>query len=49
MGLTVTIGLSDLVIINNGPIQLIYPKDREGDIKKIINQMAKDDHYKKYL
>jgi len=48
-GLTVTIGLSDLVIINNGPIQLIYPKDREGDIKKIINQMAKDDHYKKYL
>lgn len=48
-GLTVTIGLSDLVIINNGPIQLIYPKNREGDIKKIINQMAKDNRYKKYL
>ncbi len=48
-GLTVTIGLSDLVIINNGPIQLIYPKDREGDIKKIIYQMAKDDRFKKYL
>jgi mannose-1-phosphate guanylyltransferase len=48
-GLTVTIGLSDLVIINNGPIQLIYPKNREGDIRKIINQMAKDDRYKKYL
>ncbi|MFW6149472.1 MAG: mannose-1-phosphate guanylyltransferase [Atribacterota bacterium] len=48
-GLTVTIGLSDLVIINNGPIQLIYPKNREGDIKNIINQMAKDDRYKKYL
>jgi len=30
-------------------IQLIYPKNREGDIRKIINQMAKDDRYKKYL
>lgn len=48
-GLTVTIGLSNLVIINDGPIQLIYPKKREGDIKKIINQMAKDERYKKYI
>lgn len=48
-GLTVTIGLSDMVVINNGPIQLIYPKNREGDIKKIINQMSKDSQYKKYL
>jgi len=48
-GLTVTIGLSDMVVINNGPIQLIYPKNREGDIKKIINQMAKDSQFKKYL
>jgi mannose-1-phosphate guanylyltransferase len=48
-GLTVTIGLSDMVVINNGPIQLIYPKHREGDIKKIINQMSKDSQYKKYL
>ncbi len=48
-GLTVTIGLSDLVIINDGPIQLIYPKSREADIKKIVNQMAKDEHFKKYI
>ena len=48
-GLTVTIGLSDMVIINNGPIQLIYPKYREGDIKKIIKQMSKDSRYEKYL
>jgi len=48
-GLTVTIGLSDLVIINNGPIQLIFPKNREGDIKKIIRQMQKDEQFKKYL
>lgn len=48
-GLTVTIGLSDMVIINNGPIQLIYPKNREGDIKKIIRQMSKNEHHKKYL
>lgn len=48
-GLTVTIGLTDLVIVNDGPIQLIYPKGREGDIKKILRQMSKDDRYKKYL
>lgn len=48
-GITVTIGLSDMVVINNGPIQLIYPKDREGDLKNIINQMSKDSQFKKYL
>ncbi len=48
-GLTVTIGLSNLVIINDGPIQLIFPKNREGDIKKIINQMARNERFKKYI
>jgi len=48
-GVTVTIGLSNMVIINDGPIQLIYPKNREGDIKKVINQMAKDERFKKYI
>lgn len=48
-GLTVTIGLSDMVIVNDGPIQLIYPKEREGDIKKILNQMSKDERFRKYL
>ncbi|MDD4363367.1 MAG: sugar phosphate nucleotidyltransferase, partial [Atribacterota bacterium] len=48
-GLTVTIGLDNFVIIKNGPIQMIYPKNREGDIKKIISQMEKDTQFKKYL
>ncbi len=48
-GLIVTIGLSDLVIISSGDIKLIYPKKREGDLKKIIKRMANNEKYKKYL
>lgn len=48
-GLIVTIGLSDLVVISSGDIKLIYPKKREGDLKKIIKRMANNEKYKKYL
>ncbi len=48
-GLIVTIGLSDLIIISSGDIKLIYPKKREGDLKKIIKSMANNEKYKKYL
>ena len=48
-GLIVTIGLSDLVIISSGDIKLIYPKKREGDLKKIIKRMINNENYKKYL
>jgi mannose-1-phosphate guanylyltransferase len=48
-GLIVTIGLSDLIIISSGDIKLIYPKKREGDLKKIIERMANNEKYKKYL
>jgi len=48
-GLIVTIGLSDLVIVSSGDIKLIYPKKREGDLKKIIQRMATNEKYKKYL
>lgn len=48
-GLVVTIGLSDLVIVSSGDINLIYPKKREGDLKKIIKRMANSEKYKKYL
>jgi mannose-1-phosphate guanylyltransferase len=48
-GLIVTIGLSDLVIISSGDIKLIYPKKREGDLKKIIKRIANNEKYKKYL
>lgn len=48
-GLMVTIGLSDLVVISSGDIKLIYPKKREGDLKKIIKRIANNEKYKKYL
>ncbi len=48
-GLIVTIGLSDLVIVSSGDIKLIYPKKREGDLKKIIKSIANNEKYKKYL
>lgn len=48
-GLIVTIGLSDLVIISSGDIKIIYPKKREGDLKKIIKSIANNEKYKKYL
>jgi len=48
-GLIVTIGLSDLIIVSSGDIKLIYPKKREGDLKKIIKKMINNDNYKKYL
>ncbi len=48
-GLIVTIGLSDLVIVSSGDIKLIYPKNREGDLKEIIKRMANNEKYKKYL
>jgi len=48
-GLIVTIGLSDLVVISSGDIKLIYPKKREGDLKKIIKRIANNEKYKKYL
>jgi len=48
-GLIVTIGLSDLVVISSGDIKLIYPKNRESDLKKIIKRMTNDEKYKKYL
>ncbi|HER25450.1 MAG TPA: mannose-1-phosphate guanylyltransferase [Candidatus Atribacteria bacterium] len=48
-GLVVTIGLSDLVIVSSGDIKLIYPKKREGDLKKIIKRMVNNHNYKKYL
>ena len=48
-GLIVTIGLSDLVIVSSGDIKLIYPKKREGDLKKIIKRIANNEKYKKYL
>ena len=48
-GLVVTIGLSDLVVISSGDIKLIYPKNRESDLKKIIKRMANNEEYKKYL
>ena len=48
-GLIVTIGLSDLVVISSGDIKLIYPKNREGDLKKIIKRMTNNEKYKKYL
>ncbi|MBC8499949.1 MAG: mannose-1-phosphate guanylyltransferase [Candidatus Atribacteria bacterium] len=48
-GLIVTIGLSDLVVISSGDIKLIYPKNRESDLKKIIKRMTNNEKYKKYL
>lgn len=48
-GLTVTIGLSDLVIVSAGKIKLIYPKDREGDLKKIIQKISQNEKFKNYL
>jgi len=48
-GLIVTIGLSDLIIVSSGDIKLIYPKKREGDLKKIIKKMINNENYKKYL
>ena len=48
-GLIVTIGLSDIVVISSGDIKLIYPKKREGDLKKIIKRIANNEKYKKYL
>ena len=48
-GLIVTIGLHDLVIISNGDIKLIYPKNRENDLKKIIEKITNHEDYKKYI
>lgn len=48
-GLMVTIGLSDLVIVSIGKIKLIYPKNREGDLKKIIQKISNHEKYKNYL
>jgi len=48
-GLIVTIGLSDLVIVSSGDIKLIYPKNRESDLKKIIKNITNHDDYKKYV
>jgi len=48
-GLIVTIGISDLVIISSGKIKLIYPKNRENDLKKIIKKMTTHEEYKKYI
>ena len=48
-GLIVTIGLSDLVIVSSGDIKLIYPKNRENDLKKIIKNIANHEDYKKYI
>ena len=48
-GLIVTIGLSDLVIVSSGDIKLIYPKNRENDLKKIIKNIANHEDFKKYI
>lgn len=48
-GLIVTIGLSDLVIVSSGNIKLIYPKNRENDLKKIIKSMTNHKDFKKYV
>jgi len=48
-GLIVTIGLSDLVIVSSGDIKLIYPKNRENDLKKIIKKITNHEDYNKYI
>ena len=48
-GVIVTIGLSDLVIVSSGDVKLIYPKNRENDLKKIIKRLSNHEDFKRYV
>lgn len=48
-GLICTIGVEDLLIIRNRDTVLVARKDREQDIKKLLDELKSDETLKKYL
>lgn len=47
--LVATIGLKDLIVVNTKDVVAVFPKDKNGDIKKLLKQLESNDDLKKYL
>lgn len=47
--LIIGIGLKDVVVVDSGDVILIMDKDKDQDIKQLLNKLGKDESYKKYL
>lgn len=47
--LIIGIGLKDVVVVDSGDVILIMDKDKDQDIKQLLNKLGKDGSYKKYL
>ncbi len=48
-GIIVSLGVTDLVIVKTQDIVLVAHKTQVNDVKKILNELSKDDSMKKYL
>jgi len=47
--LIATLGLDDLVIVDTEDALFVCPKERSGEVKKIVEELKKKKEYKKYL